>query len=322
MVLLRPPLLSESLFSDLFIVDEYNPLHSFFTIGDDAVTAPVLRRFNNAAVRSYQTLIENSHLDHEQIAFSIQSFYKTTFQKARLIQSKEGGDNIHLMLQMHSAVENAIKLSMKLLASVDPDRYKALFVVAPTQPRSDVLETLVEIVYEGFNGISNNFKGYDDPFWMTAVEVIHDAFGSIGSEPDGMTPFQQRLTLKIIEKLEDNMKGYYPAICRVLLACVGPHHRQAGQTNTTAFNILKDAMYNELQKFPQLVATKPEKTSDYLPENVTYNPATTELTHRYRGGSETLTNLSALKLSAISLVDPKLRRSLTDEERKGGQRNY
>jgi hypothetical protein len=101
----------------------------------------------------------------------------------------------------------------------------------PSRTRSDVLETLVEIVYEALAAISNRFKGFEDPFWMTAIESFQEAFPSIGQQPDGMTPFQQRLALKIMEKLGDNMKGFYPAISKALLSCIGPYHQQAAQPN-------------------------------------------------------------------------------------------
>ncbi len=76
---------------------------------------------------------------------------------------------------------------------------------------------MVEIVDEALNAIANNFRGFDDPFWILLMDVMRETFNSIGAEPDGMTPFQQRLTLKLVHKLKDNMNGYYPAILRVLL---------------------------------------------------------------------------------------------------------
>jgi len=120
-----------------------------------------------------------------------------------------------------------------------------------------------------------------------------------------MTPFQQRLALKLIEKLRDNMKGYYPAMCRVLLACVGPYVHQAPQLNRTAFNILKDAVYFELQQFPQLAATKPDKIADYLPDDFTYDVATADLIQTYRNGAQAGTKLSMLNLSPVNLVAKK-----------------
>ena len=149
----------------------------------------------------------------------------------------------------------------------------------------------------------------DDAFWDTAIETFHNGFPSIGAQPDGMTPFQQRLALKLIGKLSHNMKGFYPAVSRVLLACVGPYVHQAPQPNRTAFNILKEAVYFELKQFPQLAATKPDKIADKLPDNVTYDVATTDLVQTNRSGTKRVTKLSTLNLSPIDLVATNVRRT-------------
>jgi hypothetical protein len=202
----------------------------------------------------------------------------------------------------------------RLLARLTPGQYEALYVNDPERYRSDVLESLVEIVYDALTAIANRFKGVDDRFWSTAIGALHDALPSIGEQPDGMTPFQQRLVLKIIKNLADNMKGYYPAISRVLLACVGPYEHKVGQPNRTAFNILKDAMYLELKSLPELAAKKPDKVADYLPDNVVYDASTTELRHTYRGGAQAVTRLSTLNLDPISLVAHGVRRTIANRD--------
>jgi hypothetical protein len=302
------PLLSDSMFSDWFILQRYNPFDSFSAAGSEIVTPQLLKRFNGAAERSYTALIKNGIINRSQATFSIQSFYQSVFRiKAQEIQKTDGYD-FHLPLEMHYSVDLAIKMADKLLASLNAKQYQALYVDDPKKHRSDVLETLVEIVYDALAGISNRFKGADDAFWMTAIEAFHKGFSSIGAEPDGLTPFQQRLALKLIEKLTQNMQGWYPALSRVLLACVGPYAHQASQPNRTAFNILKDAVYFELQKFPQLAASEPDKLREYLPDNVTFDVATTDLVQTYRGGGEAVTRLSSLDLASISLVAKSLRR--------------
>jgi hypothetical protein len=214
------PLLSDALFSDEFILERYNPFDHFFAAGSEIVTPQFLKRFNSAAERSYATVIESGAIHYCQATFSIQSFFQTVFFKAREIQTAEKYD-FHLPLEMHHSVELAIKMANKLLTSLNADQYQALYVNDPKTYRSDVLETLVEIAYEGLAGIANHFKGVDDAFWMTAIDAFHKGFPNIGAQPDGMSPFQQRLALKLIGKVGDNMRGFYLAICRVLLACVG-----------------------------------------------------------------------------------------------------
>jgi hypothetical protein len=99
------------------------------------------------------------------------------------------------------------------------------------------------------------------------------------------------------------MEGLYPAIARVLLAVIGPYEGRPPIAERTAFVILKDAVYKELQRLPTLHSKEPDKISDYLPANVTYDPATNALTHTYRRGEAQVTHLSALNLPEVDLTD-------------------
>jgi hypothetical protein len=313
------PLLSESLFSDAFILISYNPFGSLFGLSGDPSLGSLLTRFNNAAERCYNTLIEHRHTDHATAAFNIQGFYRSIFMSAYKFQKAPDYD-YRLVFEMQQAVTDAIKIANKLLASLTDQGYQYLFVSNAALYRSDVLETLVEIVYEALASISNQFKGVDDPFWILAIDVMHKAFNFTGQQPDGMTPFQQRLALKIIEKLNENMRGFYPAICKVLLSTIGPYHHASEQPNRTAFNIFKDAMYIILRLFPNLAQKKPDKFTDYLPPNVAFDASTNQLTHTFRNGAQIVTALSSLQLKAFSLTSPRIRRALTDEERQAAER--
>ena len=83
---------------------------------------------------------------------------------------------------------------------------------------------------------------------------------------------------------------------------------KSNANNRTAFNILKDAVYFELQQFPQLEATKPDKIAHYLPDNIAYDVATTDLVQTYSNGAKAVTRLSTLNLPPIDLVAQNVRR--------------
>lgn len=294
------PLLSETLFSDFLIRNRYDPLDSF-RFSSEPITAQVLARFNNAAERCLAAIIESGHLYEAQTAFSIQLFYRTAFGKISEMQESSDRD-YRLLIEFKRAVKLAIEAADALLAEIDPAQRGFLYVVDPKVYRHDVLESFVQIVYEALAATSNRFKGPDDSFWSMAIEIFMTAFPSHGPQPDGMTPFQQRLALEIIDKLHNNMAGFYPAISRVLLACVGPYEQKAAQRNPTAFNILKEAMYIELRSLPELAAKSPDKLAHYLPDNVTYDLANTELIHTYSFGGSAITNVTTLKLKEVSLL--------------------
>ena len=311
----KAPLLTDSLFSNIFILVKYNPLDTFHLSGSENLSAPLMKRFNAAAQRSFEALIEHRHVERAQVAFSISGFYKSVFMRSWDMQGATQHD-FNLEFEMAAGVRRAMKLANKLLASVTPQAYDSLFIVGPKDHRHDVLGTLVEIVYEALEGVSNRFSGFNDRFWLMAIHVFMDGFESVGQSVDGMTPFQQRLAFQIVEKVEENMEGWYPALSRVVLACVGPYLPNDQQPNRTAFNILKDAVYREFQKFPQLATSKPAKLPNFLPDNVSYDPATNCLSHTYLGGAVTVTNLTALNIAPVSLIDPAIRRRLTDDERR------
>jgi hypothetical protein len=70
-----------------------------------------------------------------------------------------------------------------------------------------------------------------------------------------------------------------------------------------------------------LARAEPDKIGDYLPDHVTYDATTNRLTHTYRSGGPTINDLSALNLDAVSLIDPGIWRSITDEEREVAQQS-
>lgn len=296
------PVLSDCLFSSAFIVDRYNPFDWVFS-DHDPPPVDVLKRYNSASRRAIKALITTRKFGHSYAVFHIRSFYKVLFAGAYKIQRNPDQDYA-FVIEMMEGAELAIELAQELEKSVSPVYYGSLFVDDPKKHPSDMMEALVDIVVEALQGIANHFKGGDDPFWSQALKILGDVFPQFRDEPDGLTPFQQRVALKLIGNLENNMRGFYPAISRVLFACVGPYERNGLQPGRTAFNILRDVMYLELKKLPALAASKPKRLLDYLPDNLSFEYADSTVTHTYRDGAKVSTNLRTLLLPAVSLLDP------------------
>jgi hypothetical protein len=215
------PLLLDALFSEPFILEAYNPFGGLRFGFEEPLSAAVLERFNHAAEKAYSALIDSKSIWHGTTAHGIKSVYEDVFRRAWTHRKKTEWDS-RVLIQMDRAVRTAIELADRLTAALSAEQVRSLYVNNPDDYRHDLLETLVDIVFDALAYVSNHFEGYGDRFWFLAHDAISKSFPSIGQQPDGMSPFQQRLALKILDKLDDNLHGFYPSISRVLLACIGP----------------------------------------------------------------------------------------------------
>src|SRR5262249_16268699 len=139
--------------------------------------------------------------------------------------------------------------------------------------------------------------------WFHAIETFIDIYPFYDSVSIGMDPLQQQLAIQLVEQLQKNMNGWYPAISRVLLAVIGPYESDPPVTTRTAYVILKDAVYKTLQNLSDLHNKHPEKVADFLPSDVTYDAKTNTLTHAFSGGKTKTTNLSTLIIPEVNLFN-------------------
>ena len=158
------------------------------------------------------------------------------------------------------------------------------------------------IVYESFECVAIGFTGANDEAWTHVIGVYRNIYPFFDTEPEGMDPLQQQLALKFLLKLRQNMEGWYPSISRVLLAVIGPYENSSTDQKRTAFVLLRDAVYKELQKLPRLIEKKPDKIRDFFPSSVAYDPSANTLTHSYFSGKPSVTALSDLTISDVDLT--------------------
>jgi hypothetical protein len=288
------PLLSDSLFSLRFIVGRYDPLDSFRFMGGKTASAGIVRRFNSAAEKVLTSSIEKGDIWQSQSAYSIRDYSKSLFMQAQELRKQNDTD---IIFELNRTVELSLNMANKLQERATKQQLDGLYVFDTSKYRGDTLETLVAIVYDALAFASNHFEGSNDPFWFVCSEAFHQAFPSFGDVPDGMTPFQQRLAIRLIKKLHDNMNGYFPSLCRVMLTFLGPYVHDVEQPNRTAFRILKDAAYRELINLSDIPSDSPGKIEDYLPPNITYDVATKVL----KFSRDRTTDLSALVIQPVSL---------------------
>jgi hypothetical protein len=302
------PFLSNALFSDWFILREYDPLRKLHFGGDVALTEGFVSRFRNASKLVVETAIKNHDFYDQRYMFSVHAAYENLFRELSYRNKNEV--SVGLRVSLHMGVREIYKALDSALDNMRIEELGYFYAAKPHEPDrwNNLVTSITAIVYDSLETIANAFEGVDDPNWTHAIQVFMDLFPVYGSTAIGFDPLQQLLAVKLIEKLKDNMQGYYPAISRVLLAVIGPYERHQENSRFTAFSILRDAVYRELQKLSDLWTTKPDRFGSYFPSNVTYDPNTDGLTFTYRSGNPITTSLGALTIPEVNLLDPRHRR--------------
>ena len=296
------PFLSQSLFQDPFIIRAYRPLNKLMFGGKNQTEPAYICRLNAAARMMLETGIEYHGYWDVAFMFDVEKAYEGLSHQ--IGWSPESDRNREYPeLAWSNGIQELCRTLTSSFDKLDPHSQKALFVTKREQYRSDLVHIIASIAFESLSSIANAFDDFKGRFWLHCSGTIYDIYPFHDSEPAGMSPLQQQLALQLLDKLEQNMDGYYPSISKVLLATVGPYDEHPHLATRTAFSMLRDAVYKELQRLPLLYESKPEKIADFLPANVTYDPTANTLTHSYRGGQTAVTNLSALSLPDINLCD-------------------
>jgi hypothetical protein len=296
------PYVLDSLFGDHFIITTYNPFEGLRYHRVGRVDGPLVERVAAAAERCWRTMVEAGDLWSPRPLYDVVAAYET-IQRAIRQQEKASTADVMPSVIMTNSVEKIYDLVEKSLLEISTDQRRPFYAATVVTYQTNHIVTLAaEVAYNQLESVANDFLGVADKQWMDAISVFMRIFPFHENEPIGMNPLQQHLAIKLIGKLKDNMRGYYPAIARVLLAVAGPYEEpKEGQSNT-AYRILKDAMYAELKGLVALHQKSPEKVSTFLPNNVAYDPERNVITHTFLGGSTVETDLSKLTLEPVDLV--------------------
>jgi hypothetical protein len=180
---------------------------------------------------------------------------------------------------------------------------KALFASGDTVSGFSALDSIAELVISVLENTAHDFGGFEDKFWPMAREIWDATLPRFGAQPEGMDALQQRVTLKLIEKTRESMEGWYSPLPRLALALIGPYAPKGETADRTAFKICRDMFYRELKAYPAFQQSDPERAKTFLPNNVRYDPATSDLIHRYSFGQEDHTNLNTLEIASEPLAD-------------------
>lgn len=301
------PVLSHALFENQFINRNYRPL-SGLELGDlkDVDRNTIDRLFHGLRCTLVTVLDGGNYWDDRSLALMADHLGSAAWDVHR--QVKADRENYELVSGIHFGLKGLIDDTVKHLEGLDRKTYEKLYAVIDKRRDNTVLDDLSETIVEMLYSFANDFEGHEDAFWTTAIDIFGAVFGKFGEQPDGMDPLQQRVAIKFIDKVKENMDGLYPALTRVLLPVIGPYEDPAKKNPNSAFSLLREAFYAELMRFPELYKKDPEKAGDYLPKNVRYDAKNATFVQIYLLGEEIPTSLLTLSIQPVSFKADVVRR--------------
>jgi hypothetical protein len=288
----------------------FDPLGGIGSIGVGTLNVGFVSRLNIAAALMVSAELEHRGFWDSSSTMNVVGIYERICHSVSFERS--GSKHPAYLYELRQGVTELSKIVATSLEQSVPRTYNMLFAENLEKYRHDSVGRIARLLAEYLICISSKFQGIDDPAWSSAWEVWDEIFQRFGDVPVGLSPLQQAVAIKLIEKLKDNIDGYYPTLSRVLLAMIGPYETKAPEKKGSAAAILKDAVYFELKRLPELYKKSPEKLQERLPPNVTYHHATRTLTHTYSDGKQLKTKLTSLRVGSVDLLAEKNLRRRND----------
>lgn len=298
------PVLSNSLFASPHILRMYRPLNKFIFLNDSYLTEGFVSRLSAASEKMLSTALLHHGFWETGYMYDVKSAYESISQHIGW-GKKEENDSRKFDSQSHIGISKLYKMILESLEQEKRENVGLLFKKSEEHSNhSNLVELVAEITFDSLENISNGFTDFHGRFWFHSIEVYHDIYSPIRNNPLGLNPLQQHLAIKLIDKLKDNMDGYYPSLSKVLIAIIGPYKKEKFEEGT-AGALLQDAVYNELKRLSDLYKKSPDKIESFLPSNVKYDPNRNTLVHEGRNKSIVETNLSDLNITAVDFYDSK-----------------
>lgn len=305
------PVLSQALFENSFINMNYQPI-SGLEYGDfENIDQNKIDRLMHGLRSNLATVLKSGDYYWDRSLAEMADHLGSVASSAHR-QVRANRDNNQAVFAINTGLKRLIEDTVKHLNVLDQKTYEGLYVDKVDRNGTDLediswrdftlLDDLSESVLQVIYSFANDFEGYDDAFWSTALELTNNYFRRFGAQLDGMNPLQQRLALKLMAKVKDNMDGWYPAVTRVLLSVIGPYNDSTtkGENPNSAYSLLRRAFYSELMRFPDLYEKDPEKAADYLPPDIRYEADSATLIKICRGGEESSTELQTLSIEPVN----------------------
>ncbi len=295
------PEIADAAFGDTYLNRHYLPWESFSASDFHRIDTGLMDRIEHAAKLTIE--------DHVRDRFSYQSYNTARLQENFEILSRQ----IFLLKKaepdiapcaniLGRSIKTIVESTRRYCRTAEGDDGKALFASGDTVAGFSALDSIAELVISVLENTAHEFSGFEDKFWPMTREIWDATLPRFGTQQEGMDALQQRVTLKLIEKTRENMEGWYSPLPRLALAIIGPYAPKGETPERTAFKICRDMFYRELKAYPAFYDKDPERAKTFLPNNVRYEPATTDLIHRFSFGQEDHTNLNALDIPPDALA--------------------
>ena len=295
------PALADAAFGNAYLNRHYLPWESFAPSDFGRIDTDFMERIQRAAQLTIDEQIASGFGYQSYNIAGMQENFEVLSRRVAALKPEEGDVALYAGM-LGRIVKYIVDAARKYCRDAPPEATRALYADPAGGRDSTTFNSLAELVVSVLENTSNRFSGYDDRFWPMARDIWDSVLPRFGNLPAGMDPLQQRIVLKLIEKTNENMEGWYSPLPRQALAVIGPYAAKGETKERTAFKICRDLFYRELKEFPAFHDKDPERAKTFLPGNVRYEPATKELIHRYSFGGEDRTDLSALEIAPVSLT--------------------
>lgn len=209
------PVLSNSLFGTWFILSQYNPLEALAFNIPKGFSESFVARLNAACEIILETAIRSDDYWPNRYIYHVQSAYEKICSQWRFTRPKSL--TVDYAVTLSIGIQKLYRLLLDGLSNLEWKRKRPLFTTdSKTFHRDNLVNTVADIVYESLACVANDFTGPDDDAWHHAISVFLEIYPRQESEPVGMNPLQQQLAVQLLDKLRENMDGFYrrsPEFC-------------------------------------------------------------------------------------------------------------
>jgi hypothetical protein len=294
------PALSHAAFGNTYLNRYYLPWDGLTAADLKGADLPMLERIARAAQLTIDEYAAGGFSYHSYNIAKLQESYEVLSRHLYQLK-KTDADISQFSGILARSIKYIVDTTRDYCRNAPPAERQRLYAQADAPSDLSVLDSIAEMVISVLENTSHEFSGFDDKFGNMAREIWDSVLPRFGTHAPGMDPLQQRFVLRLIEKIRENMEGWYSPLSRQALAVIGPYAAKAESGERTAFKLCRDLFYQEFQDYPAFYEKDGERAKTLLPDNVRYEPETATLIHRYSFGDEDRTILPALEIAPVTL---------------------